>query len=681
MKYTDKLTIALLVLALCALPLSGCAESAPSPASSQPAELVQTTTAASEDSDDSWDPSNAAKITLNGTSAAAEGTGISVNGTTVTITQAGTYQVSGQLDDGQIVVNAGKDDLVRLVLNGASITCSHSAGIYAKQAGKTVLILAEGTQNAVTDGSEYLYPDGGDEPDAAIFAKDDLTITGQGQLAVTGNFHNGIGSKDNLIVTAGNLSIQAVNDGLRGRDSVSIVDGSFAIESGGDGIKSNNDEDTSKGWIRLDGGAYQITAGNDGIQAETSLTVTGGTYTIVAGGGSANAAVQGGDFGQNPGGMGGPNVRPEDDMRDDRGGTPPEFEGGPAGAQQPIPTAVSFSVADTVDGSNQSDSYKGIKSGTGMTISGGSFSIDAADDAVHTNGDLTVEDGNFTISTGDDGFHADGALAINGGSIRIDTSYEGLEGATVEINGGDIRLTASDDGINAAGGSDGNTGRTDTFRTGSGNYIRITSGFVLVDASGDGLDSNGALYLDGGTVLINGPTISGNSALDYDGICEITGGVLAAAGSAGMAQSPSDSSTQSSLMVNFTQVQEAGTLVNLSDAQGNTLLTFAPSKSFQNIVISTPDLTQGASYQLSTGGSCYGEADGGYYGASAYSGGTKLSDITLSAAVTRVAQDGTAMTGSMGGRMMGGGRGQGGFPNGVRPGRGAAPGDAAAPGR
>ena len=209
----------------------------------------------------------AATITLNGGSASVQGKGAAVQGTVITISDAGTYRITGTLDDGQIVIDAGKDDAVTLVLDNANISCSNSAGIYAKQAGTTTLLLQDGTQNSVSDAAQYAYPDGGDEPDAAIFAKDDLTIAGSGTLTVTGSFNNAIGSKDNLLIESGTLIVTAANDGLRGRDSVTITDGNFTIDAQGDGIKSNNDEDAEKGWITLSGGVYQITAGNDGIQS------------------------------------------------------------------------------------------------------------------------------------------------------------------------------------------------------------------------------------------------------------------------------------------------------------------------------------------------------------------------------------------------------------------------------
>lgn len=620
----------------------------------------------------------AATITLNGGSASVQGKGAAVQGTVITISDAGTYRITGTLDDGQIVIDAGKDDAVTLVLDNADISCSDSAGIYAKQAGITTLLLQDGTQNSVSDAAQYAYPDGGDEPDAAIFAKDDLTIAGSGTLTVTGSFNNAIGSKDNLLIESGTLIVTAANDGLRGRDSVTITDGNFTIDAQGDGIKSNNDEDAEKGWITLSGGVYQITAGNDGIQAETDMTITGGTYTIVTGGGSANApARKTQDFG------GG---RPGTGMADgfSAGGmTPPEGMQAPPNSETISPgsaTAVQSGAASS-DGSiasagpapsdsmtpadsetappNQAaildstaaaesdtnDSMKGLKAVTSLTVSGGTFTIDSADDAVHSNGSLTVSGGTFAISTGDDAFHADGALVIDDGVIQIDTCYEGLEGAAVDINGGEIDLTASDDGVNAAGGSDGGIGGgfgQDRFAARDAYYIRITGGTLTVQSGGDGLDSNGNLYLDGGTTVINGPTSGADSALDFDGSAEMNGGTLIASGSSGMAQAPQDG-TQAVLMVYFTETQPSGAEITLLDSAGETILSAAPAQPFQTLVLSAPTLMQGETYTLCVDGET-------------------LTSVTLSEQLTRVSSDGSevnGMTGERGpgrdgGRMAGG---------------------------
>lgn len=576
-----------------------------------------------EDTDTEYNKNNISTVTFNNQSIFIKGNGAVASGSTLTISAAGTYLLSGSLSDGQILIDAGKDDTVRLILNGVSIACSDSAALYAKQAGKTILTLSDGTENTFTDGETYTYASAAeDEPDAAVFCQDDLTINGGGTLIVNGRYRNGIASKDNLVVTGGDIRITAAHDALRGRDSLAVSSGTFTIDAGADGVKSNNDEDTEKGWISLDGGVFAITAGNDGIQAETVLQINGGDYTIHTGGGSANAST-----------------------RTDGGAQPGWGRWGM--------TADASETTDTA-------SAKGIKAGSALFISGGSLSIDSSDDSVHSNGDVAFTGGTLSLSSGDDGIHADNALTIQEGEIHIARSYEGLEGASVTVSGGTVRLKASDDGLNAAGGNDGSSlsGRPgqNSFASNADTFIEITGGYLYIDADGDGIDANGNLFIRGGTVLVCGPTDNGNSALDYDGVCEISGGTLAAAGSAGMAQAPGSSSPQNALMITYSSAQSAETLVSLAAEDGSVLLAFAPSKPYQSLILSLPSLTQGETYTLLSGGTGYGEGTDGYY-PDGSSGGSALTEVTLSGAVTSISDSGQAVGGGMGGGPMGGGRG------------------------
>jgi hypothetical protein len=569
----------------------------------------------SEDLDSTWNPASATIITLQGDRIAVTGSGAAAKGSTLTISDAGTYVLSGTLADGQIIVDAGKDGLVRLVLNGASLNCPDGPAIYAKQSEKTVLVLAQGTSNIIQNGTSYSIAAGDDEPDAAVFSQDDLTINGAGSLTVIGQYNHGIATKDDLVITGGDITVTAAGDGLRGRDSIAVKDGALTIAAHGDGLQANNDEAADKGWISLDGGVFSIIAGEDGIQAETRLQVTGGKVTLTTGGGSINASTsESGEF------------RPE-------WGQWQTTAAGTAGAE------------DTA-------SAKGLKADS-IFVSGGTIDIDSSDDAVHANGEVLIEGGVLAISSGDDGIHADSALTVNGGEVLINQSYEGLESAAITVGGGTIRVTARDDGFNAAGGNDGSAlgGRPgeNSFKTDRVYFIRITGGHISVNAGGDGIDSNGALYFNGGTVLVSGPTSNGNGPLDYNGTCEVTGGSLAIAGSSGMAQSPGASSSQNSITVIYNAAQAAGTLAALTDDSGNTVLAFAPSKAYQSIVFSSPLLEQGKTYTLVTGGSCSSQPADGLYTGGACSGGTELTTVTISGAVTRIADDGTTVTGGMGG--------------------------------
>ena len=249
-------------------------------------------------------------------------------------------------------------------------------------------------------------------------------------------------------------------------------------------------------------------------------------------------------------------------------------------------------------------SAKGIKAGKNIAILDGTFILDCCDDALHSNSGAEISGGTFAISTGDDGVHADKNLKISGGTINISKSYEGLEGATIDISGGKITITASDDGINAAGGNDesgfGGGMARDTFGSSSSYYINISGGTINIDASGDGIDSNGNLTVSGGEIYVSGPISGGDSALDYDGTAAITGGIVIAAGSSGMAQNFGDSSTQGSIMLTYQSF--ASGKISVADSSGNVLAEYMPSKNYSCVVVSCPGLTKGGTYTVTACG-------------------------------------------------------------------------------
>lgn len=589
-------------------------EASPAVDTQQDSEITPTPISVEYDQDDldsSASSSDTSYIKLAGDSITFEGEGAIVNGNVITITSAGTYSISGTLDDGQIIVNAEDEKTVKLVLNGADIACSTSAPIYVSNAEKAVITLTDGTENYVTDGDSYVFQDAeSDEPNAAIFSKDDLTINGNGSLTVNANYNNGITSKDDLKITGGSITVNAVNDGIRGKDSVAVMDGIITVNAGGDGIQANNDENVEKGYISIEGGTLNITAGLDGIQAQTSLLVSGGEITITTGGGSGEAISSAG-------------------MRGGRG-----MEG---------------------NLNKAAESAKGLKAGVDVTIVGGVIQISSLDDAIHSNDSITVNGGELLIASGDDGIHADTALTINGGDINIAQSYEGLESVVITINDGTVYLVASDDGINASsGGGDAAGGRPMPGQAPGGfeagdNYLYINGGYLAIDANGDGIDANGPIEMTRGVVLINGPTANNNGHLDYMGTFNITGGFLVAVGSSGMAQAPSDTSTQYSVMHNFASVQAAGTMVHIETETGEDILTFVPTKEYQSVLLSSPELENGVTYTVYAGGNSTGTVADGLYSGGTYTAGTQVASLTISSIVT-----GESFGGSFGGPRGGG---------------------------
>ena len=460
-----------------------------------------------------------------------------------------------------IVVDADDADKLQLVLNGVEISNADGAAIYVKNADKAFLTTASDSVNTLSNGGEYTAIDD-NNIDAVIFAKSDLTLNGAGTLTITAAAGHGVVSKDDLKVTSGTYEITAASHGLSGKDSVRIANGNFSITAGKDGLHAENSDDAELGFAYIAGGTFSIDAQGDGFSAASWMIVEDGAYDVTAGGGSANAAAR------------------TEQMTFGHGG---------------------MQAADTA--SDEEDvSTKGFKAGTSLTLNAGTYVIDTADDALHSNGDLTIAGGEFTIAAGDDGAHADAALTVTGGTIQITHSYEGLEGLSIDITGGEIDIEASNDGLNAAGGADssGEGMRGDMFASTEGAYIRISGGTLRVSALGDGIDSNGDLCVTGGEVYVCGPESGGDGALDYNGSAEISGGVFLATGMSTMAQNFGSSSTQGAIMVTVDQ-QQAGSEISLADADGNVLLSWQAEKTYNSVVVSCPQITQGAQYTLTAG--------------------------------------------------------------------------------
>ena len=309
------------------------------------------------------------------------------------------------------------------------------------------------------------------------------------------------------------------------------------------------------------------------------------------------------------------------------------------------PDATIFSKGDLIfNGTGtlvvNSNFNHAIVSKDSLTLAEGTFEITTVGDALNANDTLSVVSGTYTIAAGDDGFHSDTYLVFYDGTVNITESTEGLEAGIISIQGGTISLKSSDDGINAT-----------TDDTSIAIELQISGGSVIVNADGDGLDSNGSITMKGGEVIVYGPTNSGNGALDYNSTFNISGGTLVASGSFGMAQTTSDSSTQSTLYVVFDQVQSAGTTYSIKDASGNEILSVTPQKEYQTIIVSSADLQQGETYIL-------------------YANGTELTSVTISSILTSISSDGSqaSAAGAMGGDMpsdmggempsdMGGGKG------------------------
>ena len=571
----EKRLISLLMAALVAVSLTGCGKAGTEETvSGEPVKLLDTSDMfSSRDIESGYDESECTVITLNGDTASVKGEGASANGSTVTVSEEGDYLVSGRLENGSILVEAGKKDKVRLILDGVAISSASSAAIYIKQADKVFVTLAKGSENTLSDTADAKRSD---DVDAVVFSKDDLTINGEGKLTVTAKTGHAVVSKDDLVISGGNYILTSQKKALDANDSIRIGGGSFTIDSGTDALHAESDE-ASKGFIYIADGSFTVTAGTDGLDASGAIQIDNGMFTLKTGGGSANASTtKDGGFNGGWGRWGGRGKNPQ-----------------PGGERN--------SGAGTTASSS---SAKGIKSDSSVAVNNGALTIDSSDDAIHSDKDVTVSGGAISIASGDDGIHAGAALTINGGSIAVSKSYEGLEGMTIDIGGGSVSVVASDDGLNAAGGSDrssmnGRPGQNQ-FAAQENVYIRISGGTLHINSSGDGIDSNGDVTVSGGEVTVSGASDNGNAALDFNGEATVTGGTFIAAGMSGMAQNFGSGSTQGAMMV-VVDTQQGGSEILLKDSSGKTLASFTPEKAYNTIVISTPDVKAGSTYTVIAG--------------------------------------------------------------------------------
>ena len=452
----------------------------------------------------------------------------------VRITEAGDYVLSGTLD-GQVLIEAPEDAKVRLILNGVSIVSPEGPAIYEQQGDKLIITLAEGTENSLTDGSPVTDED--DTIGTALYAEDDLSINGQGTLTVNGTQKHGIQSKADLIIAGGAITVTAVTDGVRGRNSVLVLDGALGITCGGDGITATRTDAEGKGWIVLAGGTIRIQTGDGAGETQVSSKGRGGF-----------------------GGWGG---------RDDWG----DFSGS----------------------ADSAVSQKAVKAATSLTVLGGTYTLDCADDGLHAES-VTVEGGAFSIQSGDDAMHADQALTVSAGTIDITQSYEGLEAQNVTIAGGIIRIVSSDDGINASGGADGSgfggRGRKgNDSASGSAGMLSISGGRIEVTAGGDGLDSNGSIQISGGVIGVWAATTTGEGAIDFNGSGTVSGGTLIVASTGGVMQDTAGLSGQT--IMAFSASGSAGETIVLRDQDGTELGSFTPGQAFDTLMISSAQLAEG----------------------------------------------------------------------------------------
>lgn len=582
-------------------------------ATSTASELKASNVFTDADKDTSYDESNSKVITLNNKS--------------ITINKEGTYILSGTISNGQVVVDATNTSKIKIVLNGVTINNDTSAAIYVKQADKVFITTAKGSVNTLSNKSEFVNKTG-EEIDAVIYSKDDISLNGEGTLNINAVYGNGIVSKDDLVISSGSYNITAKNHGLRGKDAVKIGGGTINVKAGKDAIHAENNDDTSKGYIYVSGGDINLESESDAMDAMSLLQVDGGNITISSGDDGMHSdnklIVKGGkvDILKSVEGIEGKQV----DIKDGVVNIVSSDDGINATEKTTTTTTDSTTSSDktTSKSTKSSSSTSATDTNTTATATKSSKKTtnqkmkrkfytqnensngnemppppphgDMGDMAPPQNGENSGNNSNMRRRGHMPPPDANGDMSQRPEGNPLDGEFGGTGGQ------GGFSRHGGPGGQDEFGGPDGNGGQGGgSFENQKDTYIKISGGTVNINAEGDAIDSNGSLYVTGGTTYISGPSNAGNGALDYNGTATITGGTIITASSAGMSQNFGSDSTQGSILLNLSSQQSAGTKIEVKNSSGKVIASYTPKKAYSSILISTAEIKKGETYTITAG--------------------------------------------------------------------------------
>lgn len=555
----------------------------------------------------SWDTSSETAIDLSNPTATD---GVTVEDGTLTITKAGTYKLSGEYQ-GQIKVETADSDAVRLVLDNANITNSSGAALNVVNADEVILYSASGTTNTISDGADYTAT-GEDDPDAVVYSKADLTIAGEGTLKVNGNHEDGIHTSDGLVIASGTLEVNAANTGIKGKDYVDILGGTINVTAQQDGIKSTNDTDEGQGWTRLSNGTVTVNAGDDGFKASRVVEISGGSLTVEQSDEGIEAQyinVSGGDV----------NVTSADDgmnaslKTSDSESTDSSANTSDAANQQQNNQQQNNQQQGSLPGGQQSETSNQQQQGTGQPPQGQPPAVSGtSQDGTSQNGTSgTGQQQNNTQNQGNQNMGQPPAMP--GGNAQDGTSQNGTTGT------GQQGMGQPPQGGMPGGGGGGTFEVVDAA-------INVSGGNITVNAEGDGIDSNGVTTLSGGTLIVNGPSQSGNAALDTNGDLLLNGATVLSGSTADMFEAPSTNSTSGYLKLTNSSGFEQGSTVQVADSSGKVVANYKVTKSnVQLVLVSSSSIVKGQSYTVYTTTSAVDSN-----AASLASGATELGSFTAS---------------------------------------------------
>ena len=478
---------------------------------------------------------SAVYVTFSGSQAETTGE-LEVGDGYIKIENGGDYVLSGDYS-GQIIVES--EENVHLILSGVTVY-NPMAPIYVKSAKNVCITLVTGTVNTISDSSEYTYEDGEDEPAAAVYSKDDLTINGDGELIVNANYDKGIHSKDDLKIISGKITVNSVGDAIKGKDCLLIKDGEITITTGVDGLKSNNDSNEEKGYVIIEGGKINISAGDDAVHAESWLIVYGGEINITEcceGLEGKKVEIYGGDI----------NIVSSDDSINAASGSSGDTD---------------FTIPD------RDFNFSNFNSEDGQTPP-------EMSDSDNTDGTRPeMPSGDFTPGDGQ-------------------TPPEMPDSDNTDDS------TSSGFGKGGFGGFGGGNGGFNEHAE-DGVYIKIFGGNITLSGGNDVLDSNGTLEITGGTITVNNPNMvvygEPDCIIDVNGTAIVSGGTF-------IAYSRGATSASQVFTVPYitSSVTESGASVTVKDASGQTVIEIASAEKCSTLYIASDKLTSGETYTVTVG--------------------------------------------------------------------------------
>jgi len=519
------------------------------------------------------------------TSAAKDGIhgkkGVSVSDGTVSVTSSGDG-IDGDegfilVSGGNTTVNCGSDDI-------SGFNCDSTLVV----SGGKVDIILSGNQSKGMKSNQPITLSGGD-----------ITIktTGGVVLEASGSGYNpayctGI-KGDSTSVTLSGANVTMTSSGIAGKGisadgDITITGGTVNVTTTGGGATYKNSTGTTD--------AYNATC----ILADGNINIIAGLVTTSSSGsGGKGISAEGAlTFGDNN--------------------------------NSPVVNITTTGTKITISGSTSTGGGPGWGGGPGGGTNEDNGVFNEAK-AIKAEGAIVFNKGTINIASADDGIKSPTSITFNGGKVLISNSIEGVESFNITINGGEINVSASDDCINSTKGGS-------TMSGSDGSNLTITGGNTVVNSTiGDAIDSNGNIIMTGGSVIDHGPTSSPEEGVDFNGTFTMTGGFFVASGSnSNMNQAMSSSSTQNNIYVLSKNLISSGTLFNIQDANGNSILTFKPVRSYYSILFSSSDLKNGSTYSIFTGGTSTGTISNGLYSGGTYSGGTQKKSFTVSGKVTSV---------------------------------------------